>query len=80
MFTVLLSVPLAEDDGGPHDEEADGKRKQFRKQRTVQSWEFEVEGDIAQPEFMANKSMVDYAPAEISAVEHYEALLSEQVT
>jgi hypothetical protein len=31
---------------------ADGRRKQYRKQRTVQSWEFEAEGDIAQPEFM----------------------------
>ena len=35
----------------------------------------EVEGDIAKPEFMHTKSMVDYAPAEISAVEQYEALV-----
>ena len=33
---------------------ADGRRKQYRKQRTVQSWEFEAEGDIAQPEFLVN--------------------------
>ena len=33
---------------------ADGSRKQYRKQRTVQSWEFEAEGDIAQPEFLVN--------------------------
>ena len=37
-----------------------------------------MEGDIAKPEFMATKSMVDYAPAEISAVEQYEACLAEQ--
>ena len=33
----------------------------MKKQESLQ----EVEGDIAKPEFMATKSMVDYAPAEI---------------
>ena len=72
---------FTEDGGDPAvegEEDAEEKRKQFKKQRSKQSREFEVEGDIAKPEFMATKSMVDYAPAEISAVEQYEALLAEQ--
>ena len=71
---------FSEDGGDPivEDDDAEEKRKQFKKQRSKQSREFEVEGDIAKPEFMATKSMVDYAPAEISAVEQYEALLAEQ--
>ena len=43
-----------------------------KKEKTDNEKEFEVEGDILKPEFMATKSMVDYAPAEISAVEQYE--------
>ena len=76
-----MNKTFPEDGGDPAvegEEDAEEKRKQFKKQRSKQSREFEVEGDIAKPEFMATKSMVDYAPAEISAVEQYEALLAEQ--
>ncbi len=34
------------------EEGADGRRKQYRKQRSVQSWEFEAEGEIAPPDFL----------------------------
>lgn len=66
--------PLVEDGGDPvqeeeEDEEAKKKKEKSEKQNEK---EFEVEGDILKPEFMATKSMVDYAPAEISAVEQYE--------
>ena len=49
-------------DGAQEDQQP--KNEQVKKQ---ESREIEVEGDIAKPEFMATKSMVDYAPAEISA-------------
>lgn len=71
-------VLVAPDSMPVEDDDAEAKRKHFKKTRSFQSREFEVEGDIAKPEFMATKSMVDYAPAEISAVEQYEAMLSEQ--
>ena len=38
--------------------------------------EFEVEAEeVAQPDIMTDKSMVDYAPAEISALEQYQSTL-----
>ena len=49
-FDSFLTFLQGEEEGVS----ADGKRKQYRKQRTVQSWEFEAEGEIAQPEFMVN--------------------------
>ena len=40
--------------------------------------EFEVETEqVAQPDIMTDKLMVDYAPAEISALEQYESTLRE---
>ena len=76
---------LPEDGAAPTQEEEEAgeagtgnsKRKQFKTEKQ-KSREFEVEGDILKPEFMDTKSMVDYAPAEISAVEQYEASLAEQ--
>ena len=76
---------LTEDGAAPTQEEEEAgeagtgnsKRKQFKTEKQ-KSREFEVEGDILKPEFMDTKSMVDYAPAEISAVEQYEASLAEQ--
>ena len=59
-----------------NDEDKD-KISGLKKQKSIQSRDFEMEGEIAKPEFMATKSMVDYAPAEISAVEQYEASMAE---
>ena len=56
------------------EEETTNNKEQVKKQES-RDREMEVEGDIAKPEFMHTKSMVDYAPAEISAVEQYEALV-----
>ena len=39
--------------------------------------EFEGEAEVAQPDIMTNKSMVDYAPAEISALEQYQTNLRD---
>ena len=75
-WNVIL-LPVAPDDERFKDgaqEDQQPKNEQVKKQ---ESREIEVEGDIAKPEFMATKSMVDYAPAEISAVEQYEALVGK---
>ena len=73
-YHILLVAPDDErfKDGAQEDQQP--KNEQVKKQ---ESREIEVEGDIAKPEFMATKSMVDYAPAEISAVEQYEALVGK---
>ena len=75
----VIFACFSEDGGDPPKEEEEkesAKRKQFKSEKQ-KSREFEVEGDILKPEFMATKSMVDYAPAEISAVEQYEASLGK---
>ena len=70
----LVRSLISEDGGEPVQEGEEDEEEIKKKERTEKQneKEFEVEGDILKPEFMATKSMVDYAPAEISAVEQYE--------
>lgn len=49
IFWIYVLINLSQPQG---EEGADGRRKQYRKQRSVQSWEFEAEGDIAPPDFL----------------------------
>ena len=72
-FNLVKSL-ISEDGGDPVQEEEEDEETKKKKEKSEKQneKEFEVEGDILKPEFMATKSMVDYAPAEISAVEQYE--------
>ena len=62
-MVIILCFIVAPDDERhvPQEDPEAEKKEQVKKQESLQ----EVEGDIAKPEFMATKSMVDYAPAEI---------------